>query len=38
MLFENLGIDRAIDVGKLEDGTAGVPELEETQRFRKQPD
>ena len=37
MLLENLGIDRAIRFGKLEDWKAAIEDLEKKQGSRKQP-
>jgi len=37
MLLENLGIDRAIRFGKLEDWKAAIEDLEKKQGFGKQP-
>lgn len=37
MLLENLGIDRAIRFGKLEDWTAAIADLEKNQGTKKQP-
>ena len=37
MLLENLGIDRAIRIGKLEDWKAAIEDLEKKQGTKKQP-
>jgi len=37
MLLENLGIDRAIRFGKLEDWKAAIADLENRQGFKSQP-
>jgi hypothetical protein len=37
MLLENLGIDRAIRYGKLEDWKAAIADLENRQGFKSQP-
>jgi hypothetical protein len=37
MLLENLGIDRAIRYGKLEDWKAAIADLEKKQGSRSQP-
>jgi hypothetical protein len=37
MLLENLGIDRAIRFGKIEDWKAAIADLENRQGFKSQP-